>query len=352
MSRASHWLGLGCVLLLAAVVVIGVGGCQPESKAPAPAADPAKPEDPAEPSEPETPPVPEEPSEPEEPAVPEEPSEPAEPPMPEEPSEPESPATPEEPSEPAEPATPEEPVEPPQPSEPAAAADPSPGAPVSSYAPADDLVGQVAYFVERVTEAVETEEEYADSQDKIAKDANTLILIALALGLHDQDNKHKAAAGTLMKAAQDLAGAGDYAAAKAAVEAVEAAAASEEASDVELKWEKVASLHELMEQVPTVNTNLKRYIRRFDSSADRIAGYSATIAVIGQGSMPNVAETEAPDKGDEWVEFSIQMRNAAGAVNAAVHALDKEAAGVAMDALQQSCDDCHAVFHQEEVETE
>ncbi len=348
MKRVVEGLGFVCVLFLAVAVMVAVSGCGP--KAPDSPAEPAAPEESVEPTEPETPPVPEEPAEAEAPPAPEEPSQLAEPSMPEEPSEPEAPATPEEPSEPAEPATPEEPAEAAEPSQPAAAADPTAGAPVSSYAPAEELVGQVAYYVERLAEAVASEEEYADAKDQVAKDANTLILIAVALGLHDQDNKHKAAAGTLMKASQDVAAAADFAAAKAAIEAVQAAAASDAVSDVELKWEKVASLHELMEQVPTVNTKLKRYTKgsRFEKGADVSTGCSAVIAVIGQGSIPNVDETEAPDKGGEWEKYCLQMRNAAGAVNAAVHASDREAAATAMDALQKSCDDCHAVFHQEE----
>jgi len=211
----------------------------------------------------------------------------------------------------------------------------------------------VDYFVERLTEAVETEEEYNDAQDQITKDANTLILLALALGLHDQDNRLKAGARTLLKAAQDAATAADFAAAKAAVEAVVAATKSDAGSDAELKWEKAASLPALMKQVPTVNTKLKRYIKgtRFESKAQDTAGYSATIAVIGQGSIPNVDETEKPDEAEKWQQFCLEMRDAAGALNAAIHAQDRAAADVAMDALQKSCDTCHAVFHEEEVGT-
>ena len=39
-----------------------------------------------------------------------------------------------------------------------------------------------------------TEEDYKDDQGKIAKESNTLVIIALALGLHDQESKYKAQA--------------------------------------------------------------------------------------------------------------------------------------------------------------
>ena len=38
-----------------------------------------------------------------------------------------------------------------------------------------------------------------DGREKIGKDANTLIVIALALGLHDQENKYKADAGAVIR---------------------------------------------------------------------------------------------------------------------------------------------------------
>jgi cytochrome c556 len=89
-------------------------------------------------------------------------------------------------------------------------------------------------------------------------------------------------------------------------------------------------------------------MRRFEKGAPFITGNSAALVAIGQGSMPNADETEAPDKVAEWYKYCIQMRDAAGALNKAVHAKNEDAAKEAMEALQQSCDDCHAVFHQDD----
>ena len=52
----------------------------------------------------------------------------------------------------------------------------------------------------------------------------------------------------------------------------------------------------------------------------------------------------------QWYKFSAAMRDDAGAVNAAIHKGDEPAAAKAMKKLAQSCDDCHAVFHPEQVE--
>lgn len=245
---------------------------------------------------------------------------------------------------------PKEPVAEPAPEPKEPVAEPVAAPKISSFAPAEDLVNQVDYFVQRLDRAVEVEEDYLDSAGKIAKDSNTLIVVALALGLHDQENKYKSRAGALMQASAGVAAATEYAAAKKAVAAVKAAAAGQGPPNANLKWEKVASLKQLMEQVPLIESRLKRGLKpsRFEKQAEKSAGYSAVIAVIGHGAM---ADTSAAKNGQEiakWKGFCVQMRDAAAAVNAAVHAKDLEATTAAMTNLSKSCDDCHAVFHEEE----
>jgi hypothetical protein len=229
-----------------------------------------------------------------------------------------------------------------------------PAAPkVSSLAPAKDIVSQVEAYVEDLEEAVKAEADYKDNESKILKGSNTLILLALAAGLHDDDNSLKAAAPAIMKAAQQLAGAKDYQAAKSGVAAVKKAMEDKgDASD--LKWAKSASLPELMKQVPLVNNRLKRNFAgdKFKKKAKDNAGDSATLAIIAQGSMADTSEAKTDENVKKWYGFCVQMRDAAAAVNKAVHAGDKDAAEKAMSALAQSCEDCHAVFKEKEKKKE
>ena len=254
-----------------------------------------------------------------------------------------------------EPAPPEEPVTEPtkEAAEPAekidSNAEGTPEAPkVSTFAPAEDLASQVDKYIKGLTKIVANEEDYNDGKNKIARDSNTLIVIALALGLHDQDSKYKAHAGALMEAAQELAATKDFESAKKAIADVQDAAEGKAEANVELKWGKIASLPELMKQVPLINTKLKRYAKgsKFKSKAKDTAGYTAVIATIAQGS---IADASATDNSDEqvkqWRGFCVIMRDHAGAVNAAIHEGDEPAAAEAMKKLAQSCDDCHAVFH-------
>jgi hypothetical protein len=217
---------------------------------------------------------------------------------------------------------------------------------VSTYAPAEDLANQVGLYMKSMKGIVADEQEYKDSEGKVVRDAATLAVIALSLGLHDQDNKYKANAGAIIKAAQDVAATKDYESAKKAIAALDAVVEKGGEAGRELKWEKVAPLPELMKQVPMIHTKLKLYVKgtNFKKKAKDIAGYSAAIAAIAQGTIADTSATKNADQVKLWVKFSEAMRNDAGDVNAAVHKGDEAAAAKAMKKLNQSCEDCHEVF--------
>jgi hypothetical protein len=217
---------------------------------------------------------------------------------------------------------------------------------VSTFAPAEDLANQADQYMKELEQSVASEADYKDSLDKIAKQSNTLVIIALALGLHDQESKYKASAGALMKAAQGVAAAKDFESAQKAVAALKDAAAGKGKADAELKWEKVAALPELMKQVPLVNTKLKMKLKgaNFKKKAKDTAGYTAVLAAIAQGAMLDTSVTKNADQVKQWQKFSAAARDDAAAVNVAIHKGDPDAADTAMKKLNQSCEDCHAVF--------
>jgi hypothetical protein len=350
MKSATRWLSVSVVVtwgLVAAGVLIS--GCSPAKTPPSGPGGVSAPAPPA--AQPATQPEEKtgEPTAAKEPATAE--PKPAEP-KPAEPKPAEPKAT--EPK-PAEPAKPEETPKPAEPAPQATSLDLAP--PVSTFAPAADLVAQVGKYVKEFEEAVENEENYKEAVEleTLSKYSNTFILIALALGLHDTDNQYKAAAPAMLKAAQQLAAASDYAAAKAAVEAVKAATASTDGDPAQLKWEKVASMKPLMKAVSPISTRLKRPLRsesRAKKAVDDMAGYAAVLAVIGQGSLPDCGETDKPNEVGQWQAFCVDLRDKAAAANAAVRKFEQEGTPESFEALgnaikvtlQQSCENCHAVF--------
>ena len=108
----------------------------------------------------------------------------------------------------------------------------------------------------------------------------------------------------------------------------------------------MASFKEVKEQLSTVESSLKRYAKR--KKTDECAKFSAVIAVIGQAIICHGDETEEPDELEQWTNYCIEMRDAAAAVNTAMHAKDEEATKGAMANLAQSCENCHTVFKKEE----
>ncbi len=100
---------------------------------------------------------------------------------------------------------------------------------------------------------------------RVVRDANTLAVLALVLGKHDETNRFQASAATLLESSLGLAEKSqNHAEAKAAygklVEATTAAGGS-----ADLTWKSVGDIVELMNQVPTLNTNLRGTVRSDDS---------------------------------------------------------------------------------------
>lgn len=222
---------------------------------------------------------------------------------------------------------------------------------VSTFAPADDVVDQIGFFVGRVDEALASQAEYDEAkQARVKKDASTLTVLGLALGLHDKDHAKKASAAALVKSSQALTKAVEnFEQATAAFATVKKAAAGEAQDAAALKWEKVASMGALMKQVTFVNGNLSRTIsgNRFAKQADQAAAQAATLAVIAQATAFDTHEVKNPADVDKWYQYSNEWRDAAAELNSAAHAKDQAKADAAHKRMLKSCEACHAEFRHE-----
>lgn len=233
-----------------------------------------------------------------------------------------------------------------------AVADPPAPPEASRWAPAEDLIAQVNEYLADFGPALESADEFDSKAQRLKKDAHTLVVIALALGLHDTDHELKPHCAQLVKAARQLAEAEDYDSAVAAHKAVQAAVAGSGSADApELKWEPVASLGQLMKQVTFINNRLRRGTsgRRFADRAEENARAAAVLAVIGQAAMPETKDVKDPAELDKWYQYCADMRDAAGEVNARIKANDPDGTAEAMKKLEKSCNDCHAVFRPDQL---
>jgi hypothetical protein len=224
------------------------------------------------------------------------------------------------------------------------AGDPPASVAMSKVAPADDLVKQLDAYVAGCREGLTDEQTYDNRSRTIAKDANTLAAIALALAMHDQPHRLTKVAPALLLYSQDLAKAQDFESAKKAFADLERAAAGQTSIKPEVKWERVAGLGQLMKQVTFVNNRLRRNMRRFEERKDDNARDAALLAVIAQAATYDTHEVDDPADLDKWYQLCGEMRDAAGDVNAKIHAADKAGAEAALGKLAQSCESCHEIF--------
>jgi hypothetical protein len=212
---------------------------------------------------------------------------------------------------------------------------------------------QVDEYIKELDKSIadlEASKDFAADAGVLARDANALILVALAIGM-SEESKYKAAAPEIIKAAQAVADAKDLAAAKAGVDAVKAALAKK--STDKLEWKKMAVMAPVMKlAVPRINTGMTRYIRNeatLKRGVPNIAGGTAALAVIAHGLKPNFDETIKPTNEDDWVRLSREFRDAALKANAATNGFGKGDVTfndfkAAIDAMKKSCEDCHAIF--------
>jgi len=221
---------------------------------------------------------------------------------------------------------------------------------ISEFAPSNDLLQQVDFFIGRISESLADPADFDGAkQSRTLKDANTLAALALVLGVHDQSFPERASMPALRDAATRLAEAGeDSARASAALEAIRKARTGADQASAEAKWEKTASLAALMKQVPLVHTGLKRGVEpnRLARQAAQSAGQSASLAAIAQAAMLDDEYAKTPADLQQWVAFCAEMRDAAGQVNSAVHKQDPPAVAAGMKRLDASCETCHAKFRQ------
>ena len=223
--------------------------------------------------------------------------------------------------------------------------------PVSTFAPIDDLVAQVDVYVDRIAKHLSNADSYDDdAQLALEREANTLIVLTQALGLHDKEHPLKSHAGKIIHAAKNLAGASeDYGKATAALAAVDAAFKGEGDAHP-LTWKKIASLGQIMEESSVIDARLRRSIepRRFARRASRVKGEAVTLAAIAQATLIDTHEVKNPAEVDTWYEYSKQMREASYNIYTGITTGNAKATGEAAERLTISCETCHEVFRDAE----
>lgn len=224
------------------------------------------------------------------------------------------------------------------------------GAPVvSQFAPVGDVEALIRGLTADSAARTKDEAAYKSGRQQLARDANTLIVLAVALGLHDAPCDLKTRAGAILAAAEKLSQAGSQGEAQAALSQLEGALQAESAAQAAQpsSWENSAAPDELMKQVAFLQGKIKRGARgaRFASTAEENARWATALAIIAQSTAADTAGLEGAEKLAQWREFCGQMQSASVALHQGLAAKDASATAAALDRLEQSCTACHQVFH-------
>lgn len=223
--------------------------------------------------------------------------------------------------------------------------------------PVADLEGRIEFFVKKLDTNLEDlagTKDYKADNGSLLRDVNALALIALAIGMSEEDGKFKKAAPGIVEAAMAVEKATTLKEAQDAGKAVKDALTSE-GDPSKLAWTKVASLTPVMLAVPnissniTTNSNTEGKLKKRGQKAT-IEG-TAALAAIVQGSIANYEETDKAGTKEQWETLCREFRDHALKANEAVHKfaaeeIDYAAASKALEDMRANCDACHKVFHQ------
>jgi len=231
--------------------------------------------------------------------------------------------------------------------------------------PIEDMVAQIDAFITRMGQSLDSLDgspRYAADAGDIVRDANALALIALAIGMSEMDSKYKKSASHIIEAAKKFAIATTLEEGQKAYEALKVSLTNTETGKP-LSWsDRVADLGPAMKALPNLSSALKRVTdteTRLNTNLDRrpqqIFSQLAAMAVISQGSIPNVTETEKTDAVEEWKRYCEEFRDVAIRANVAARRYAQERADgkepdyalfrTAFLAMIESCDDCHRAFY-------
>jgi cytochrome c556 len=106
-----------------------------------------------------------------------------------------------------------------------------------------------------------------------------------------------------------------------------------------------------MKQVSVINAAMKRGLQptRLKSQAKTTTGQTATLATIANSLLWDTHEVKNEADLGSWYDYSVEFRDSAGALNAAIKTGEIAKVSPALKRLTTSCDTCHKKFHQEQL---
>ena len=220
---------------------------------------------------------------------------------------------------------------------------------VSEFAPVKDIESQLEYFLGKIKKDLSDKADFGEDQHKrVGLDGSTVAVLALTLGLHDEESELRPAASKLVELANELVDNADSFDDANAAHGELLKAMETKPEGEELSWdEPVADLAMLMQQVPILNDVLRKGVndkRRFKRNVEKNAARAATLAAIANASMMDTAYCSDEEDEAAWKQICADMRDACAEVYQALLAKDQDKAKAGNAKVVESCDACHHKF--------
>ena len=115
----------------------------------------------------------------------------------------------------------------------------------------------------------------------------------------------------------------------------------------EHEWNKLISMHDMMEEVNGRNSKLRRLLKRNKGTLEE-QQHAATLAILAVAMAVDTHEVKDKTKIPEWEKMSFDYQKAMSELSLAIKAQDKTKMEAAFNAGNKACDLCHEVFREEE----
>lgn len=224
--------------------------------------------------------------------------------------------------------------------------------PVGTVAPIGDLEKEAAFQLKTLEGLLKDSasfEEMTHRKKLIPRAAGVLAVVGQTLAEHPQKSKTKILGTFLRDAARKVVTAKSYEDATAGLkemkEAVEGRGKGEAGPD--LPWNKLMSLHRLMEEVEERQGELRKTfvaIGKGQELKPSEAYHATTLALLGIVTIVDNHEVKKKEEIPEWESMAKEFQGQLTSLSKAMHDKDSKAFTTLFPKIGESCASCHDKF--------
>lgn len=223
---------------------------------------------------------------------------------------------------------------------------------LGDVAPIGDLeaeAGRQAKTLESLLKDNASFEEMTNRKKRIPRAAGVLAVLGQAISEHPDKTKAKIAGPELRDASRRVIASKSYEDAVVALSEVKAALEGKKTGNAETEhaWNKLMSLHRLMEEVEDRHSELREVFvkaQRGRKITDADAVAASTLAVLALAVHADNHEVKNPNEIPEWETLSKEFQQRLTDLSKAIHQGDANAIKGIFPKTTQSCADCHEKF--------